>query len=161
MNPVFFLSLMNGAAWGGSEELWYCTALWMAKHGYKVGIGCYDWEEKKHRIEELKKNGCNIYLLPNRKGLFKKAAIKKALLSIPFDEYALTVVNQGGWEEILHPNLPQDAVIQSWRGPASLAEAARKGLQRNPLRGLLHRSNLSCIAALPGRSNSREHYAYC
>ena len=102
MNPVFFLSLMNGAAWGGSEELWYCTALWMAKHGYKVGIGCYDWEEKKHRIEELKKNGCNIYLLPNRKGLFKKAAIKKALLSIPFDEYALTVVNQGGWEEILH-----------------------------------------------------------
>src|SRR5437016_9478274 len=32
-----------------------------------------------------------------------------------------------GWEEILHPDLPQDAVIQSWRGPASLAEAAKKG----------------------------------
>ncbi len=32
-----------------------------------------------------------------------------------------------GWEEILHPNLPKDAVIQSWRGAASLAEAARKG----------------------------------
>jgi hexosaminidase len=32
-----------------------------------------------------------------------------------------------GWDEILHPNLPQDIVIQSWRGPASLAEAARKG----------------------------------
>jgi len=32
-----------------------------------------------------------------------------------------------GWEEILHPDLPKDAVIHSWRGAASLAEAARKG----------------------------------
>lgn len=35
--------------------------------------------------------------------------------------------NMIGWEEILHPDLPKDAVIHSWRGPASLAEAARKG----------------------------------
>jgi hexosaminidase len=32
-----------------------------------------------------------------------------------------------GWDEILHPDLPKDTAIQSWRGPASLAEAARKG----------------------------------
>jgi hexosaminidase len=32
-----------------------------------------------------------------------------------------------GWDEILHPDLPKDAVIQSWRGPQSLAEAARLG----------------------------------
>src|SRR5438132_1739442 len=32
-----------------------------------------------------------------------------------------------GWEEILHPDLPKDVVIHSWRGPASLAEAAKKG----------------------------------
>jgi hexosaminidase len=32
-----------------------------------------------------------------------------------------------GWDEILHPNLPNDTVIHSWRGPASLVEAARKG----------------------------------
>jgi hexosaminidase len=32
-----------------------------------------------------------------------------------------------GWDEILHPDLPKDAVIQSWRGPSSLADAARKG----------------------------------
>ncbi|MDX6306820.1 MAG: hexosaminidase [Blastocatellia bacterium] len=32
-----------------------------------------------------------------------------------------------GWEEILHPDLPKDAVIHSWRGPASLADAAKKG----------------------------------
>ena len=102
MTPVFFLSLMNGAAWGGSEEIWYRTALWMCQNNYKVGIGCYHWEEKQHHISKLKKAGCNIYLLPNKKGLFKKRAIKKVLDSIPFNEYKLVIVNQGGWEEVLH-----------------------------------------------------------
>ncbi|MDX6708996.1 MAG: hexosaminidase [Blastocatellia bacterium] len=32
-----------------------------------------------------------------------------------------------GWEEIFHADLPKDVVIQSWRGPGSLAEAAKKG----------------------------------
>src|SRR5258705_3730775 len=32
-----------------------------------------------------------------------------------------------GWDEILQPELPKDAVIHSWRGPASLADAAKRG----------------------------------
>ena len=32
-----------------------------------------------------------------------------------------------GWDEILHPELPKDAVIQSWRGPKGLAAAAQGG----------------------------------
>ena len=32
-----------------------------------------------------------------------------------------------GWDEILQPGTPKDVVIQSWRGPESLAEAARNG----------------------------------
>jgi hexosaminidase len=32
-----------------------------------------------------------------------------------------------GWDEILSPNLPEDTLIQSWRGAASLAEAAKMG----------------------------------
>jgi len=32
-----------------------------------------------------------------------------------------------GWDEVLNPGLAHDTVIQSWRGQASLAEAARKG----------------------------------
>ena len=32
-----------------------------------------------------------------------------------------------GWDEIFQPDLPNEVVIHSWRGPASLAEAARKG----------------------------------
>ncbi len=32
-----------------------------------------------------------------------------------------------GWDEVLHPDLPADTVVQSWRGQASLAEAAAQG----------------------------------
>ena len=32
-----------------------------------------------------------------------------------------------GWDEVLQPDTPRDVVIQSWRGPDSLAAAARKG----------------------------------
>jgi hexosaminidase len=32
-----------------------------------------------------------------------------------------------GWDEVLEPGLEPGAIIQSWRGPASLAEAAKKG----------------------------------
>jgi hexosaminidase len=32
-----------------------------------------------------------------------------------------------GWDEIFHPDLPAGTAVHSWRGPASLAEAARKG----------------------------------
>jgi len=37
-----------------------------------------------------------------------------------------------GWDEILHPDLPKDIVVQSWRGQDSLAKAAQQGY-----RGLL------------------------
>ena len=37
-----------------------------------------------------------------------------------------------GWDEVLQPNTPKDVVIQSWRGQAALAEAAKRGY-----RGLL------------------------
>jgi hexosaminidase len=32
-----------------------------------------------------------------------------------------------GWDEVLHPDLPTTTVIQSWRGNAALADAAKKG----------------------------------
>ncbi|MDP8982428.1 MAG: family 20 glycosylhydrolase [Acidobacteriota bacterium] len=34
-----------------------------------------------------------------------------------------------GWDEVLHPAVSPGAVIQSWRGPESLAEAAKKGFR--------------------------------
>jgi hexosaminidase len=49
-----------------------------------------------------------------------------------FNTHLLKVVEKHdrtmeGWDEILHPDLPKDAVIQSWRGPKGLAAAAHGG----------------------------------
>jgi hexosaminidase len=32
-----------------------------------------------------------------------------------------------GWDEVLHPDLPPNIVVESWRGPEALAQAARLG----------------------------------
>jgi len=39
-------------------------------------------------------------------------------------KYGKTMI---GWDEVLHPGLAFDTVIQSWRGQAALADAAKKG----------------------------------
>lgn len=49
-----------------------------------------------------------------------------------FNQRILKVITRNnkrmmGWDEILHPDMPKNAVIQSWRGPAGLAAAASTG----------------------------------
>ena len=70
---------------------------------------------------------------------FSKAHDLKDTLALQtyFNQRLLKVLqkygkNMVGWDEILGPDLPQDAVIQSWRGAESLSAAATKGY-----RGLL------------------------
>jgi hexosaminidase len=53
-----------------------------------------------------------------------------------------------GWDEILNPALPKDAIIQSWRGPEGLAAAARAG----------HQVILSQPYYLDGMKSAKEHY---
>ncbi len=55
-----------------------------------------------------------------------------AALQAYFNRRVLQIVTKygkhmEGWDEILHPDLPKNSVIQSWRGQQSLAEAARQG----------------------------------
>ena len=61
------------------------------------------------------------------------------------DKYGKTMI---GWDEILHPDLPKAAVIQSWRGPKSLADAAIAG----------HRGILSSGYYLDHLSPTSFHY---
>jgi hexosaminidase len=53
-----------------------------------------------------------------------------------------------GWDEILNPELPTDAVIQSWRGAKSLVDAAKRGYQ-----GILSQPYY-----LDGMKSAEEHY---
>jgi hexosaminidase len=69
----------------------------------------------------------SIQAFAKEHGLKDAAAIQvyfnQRLLKI-VQKYGKTMV---GWDEILVPGLPTDAVIQSWRGQKSLSEAAAKG----------------------------------
>ena len=53
-------------------------------------------------------------------------------LQVYFNQRLLKIVEKYGkimvgWDEILHPDLPKAAVIQSWRGQKALADAAAQG----------------------------------
>jgi len=61
-------------------------------------------------------------------------------------KYGRTLI---GWDEVLHPDLPQDIVVQSWRGAKSLADAASKG----------YRGILSWGYYLDHLEPARQHYA--
>ncbi len=114
-NSCFFISLMNGAPWGGSEELWYRTALLMAHSGIKTGCAVYDWKEKEEKLSMLEKAGCRVYRMPNLEktrsnflpAFFRKLRYKNRLRqfieTLPVTEYKTTVINQGGFEVIHSP----------------------------------------------------------
>ena len=57
MPSVFFISLMAGSPWGGSEELWYRTALLATQKGWKVGCAVYHWKEKESKMDLLQQAG--------------------------------------------------------------------------------------------------------
>jgi hexosaminidase len=51
-----------------------------------------------------------------------------------------------GWDEVLHPELPRNIVVESWRGPEALAQAARLGYDGMLAHGYYLDLNLSAAS---------------
>jgi len=109
MPSVLFISLMSGSAWGGSEELWYKTAVYAAAKGWKVGCAVYHWPAKESKMQVLKNAGALIIYLPNKgrskknlveriQNKISKARTRQVLRSLPVDKYDIVVVSQGAFE---------------------------------------------------------------
>ncbi len=109
MPSVFFISLMAGSPWGGSEELWYRSALLAARKGWKVGCAVYHWSAKEAKMKTLEEAGATIYWLPNKgrakrnlverlQNKWSKRRLKRLIPQLPFNEYERTVVNCGAFE---------------------------------------------------------------
>ncbi|HEX3557666.1 MAG TPA: family 20 glycosylhydrolase [Pyrinomonadaceae bacterium] len=70
---------------------------------------------------------------PHIQAFMKAKGIKdNAALQTYFNQHLLQILTKHGkrmmgWDEIFQPDLPKDIVIQSWRGPESLAAAAKQG----------------------------------
>lgn len=103
MKSILFISLMNGSAWGGSEEQWFRLALWMAKKNYSVAVSCFNWPGKEEKINALNNESVELFLLPSKNNsLLSKLKLQRLVNSIPFEKYDLVFVNQGGFEDITH-----------------------------------------------------------
>ena len=53
-------------------------------------------------------------------------------LQVYFNEHVVKIIQKYrkipvGWDEVLHPDLPKDVIVQSWRGPESEAKAVQEG----------------------------------
>lgn len=109
---ILFVSLMNGAPWGGSEELWYRTALRAARDRHEIGCVVYGWEERRPRLDALRAAGARVFELPNagrakrtladtlRFEAVTKLLRRAALASVPFESYDCAVLSQGGWQDL-------------------------------------------------------------
>lgn len=96
---------MNSDSWGGSEEIWFRSAIYLAQKGGKVGVCCFHWPDKQNKLEHLTKAGCELHLLPGRnetKSLWKKIKLRAAINRLPIENYDKVIINQGGWKDIVH-----------------------------------------------------------
>ena len=105
MRSVFFLSLMNSDSWGGSEEIWFRSASYLAQRGFKTGVCCFNWPGKENKLDQLREAGCKLYLLPGRneaRSFLKKIKLNAAIRKLPIEDYDNVIINQGGWKDIVH-----------------------------------------------------------
>lgn len=65
---------MEGAVWGGSEELWYRTALAALAQQHRVTICIFHWNEEPVAIQHLRKAGAQIVKVQRKAAypLFKR-----------------------------------------------------------------------------------------
>jgi hexosaminidase len=68
-----------------------------------------------------------IHAFMQRRGIADNAALEAYFNQRLLQILAKHGKRMVGWDEILQPDLPKSIVIQSWRGVASLADAARQG----------------------------------
>ena len=57
---IAFIAANDSVPWGGSEELWYETALRMVGAGYCVGVSVNGWRPAVPQVERLAQAGCLV-----------------------------------------------------------------------------------------------------
>lgn len=58
---IAYISTIKGAAWGGSEELWYQSALKAIGEKHTIGVFVYDWDEEPAPLQRLRGQGGAIF----------------------------------------------------------------------------------------------------
>ncbi len=106
MEKIAFVST-NKSSWGGSEYLWYYTALKFSDSGYKVIASFPRWKEIPEIIGDLKSGGIETYFnsdVSKYKKVYNRFVPSSIQLDYQNDGYKflqkfnpdLVVINQGG-----------------------------------------------------------------
>jgi glycosyltransferase involved in cell wall biosynthesis len=98
-----FISVMHGATWGGSEELWSQSARVLKKEGHEVLTSVVVWLKQLDRISELARQGIQVETHPpNQLGRARRVREKlfyggsKAYNGLKRFKPDLVVISQGG-----------------------------------------------------------------
>ena len=104
---------MNGAPWGGSEELWSRTALRLAELGHEVRASVLKWPSRPDRLAQLAAGGVELTYRPREKGMVRRflARSMSPLFPGPLDYNEIlwlkkraphmVVISQGGpWDGV-------------------------------------------------------------
>jgi glycosyltransferase involved in cell wall biosynthesis len=109
---ILFISVMNGAAWGGSEIQWMQAALYGKQQGYDVSCMVYHWPQKINNLKPLIDAEVKIINIPNygRAKLnilqrlihewFVKPIQNNFIKNFNYADYDYVYVNQGGFSEV-------------------------------------------------------------
>ncbi|WP_030008244.1 glycosyltransferase [Picosynechococcus sp. NKBG042902] len=66
---IAFVSTMAGFPWGGSEELWSQTAIWLASQGHTISASVRDYPQPRPQLTQLQRLGVAVkvrrYIAPS------------------------------------------------------------------------------------------------
>ena len=69
---IAYISTLHSAPWGGSEELWYQSAVEAIKLNHQLGLFIYDWPEEPKQVLRLREQGTKIYKRRRTVSIFKR-----------------------------------------------------------------------------------------
>ena len=116
---------MDGAPWGGSEELWSKTALRLRELGHPVGVSVLDWPRRPERIAELDRAGVKVGVRPLELGIGKRL-IRRCLRPIVGRQSRLPGVS---WLKNFAPDLVVISQGGPWDGVPWMLACHRLGLR--------------------------------
>jgi glycosyltransferase involved in cell wall biosynthesis len=86
---IFFVSTLKNSLWGGSEELWYFSALECLDKGWRVHVLIYDFGYLNEKLKTLENKGANIYRRPRKNGLIKRTLSRLTFFDDLFNPYLI------------------------------------------------------------------------
>ncbi|NER85347.1 MAG: hypothetical protein F6K42_38800 [Leptolyngbya sp. SIO1D8] len=103
MKKIGFITTNDGHPWGGSEELWSLTALWLLKMNTEVAVSIKKWSKKHQRLIDIEKQGGKIFFRTNHSNNNIVGKIRSRLL--PYQEKEKVWALNSGWLDEFKPDL--------------------------------------------------------